>query len=254
GTMATGCRDVEQEHAARLERVVDACCERADRLAPGPLVGRVVERLADRRDRDAAGERRVEQRSDPERRARRRRARELDHRGRDVDAGDVVPRVAHRGREDPGAAPQVHDGPAGQAGRVEQPDERAGRLARERPERVVVNPRLVRPVEHPPPPSVKRGGHIVAVSLHGTQVGNLTESYKYSYAPTVMDDLDTVQRALETLFRLNASRKVHARQAAAAGVVVSQPGVTLLRRIDDAGPSSLGELARLTHMDPAAAG
>ncbi len=85
-------------------------------------------------------------------------------------------------------------------------------------------------------------------------MGNLTESYKYSYTPTVMDELDTVQRALETLFRLNASRKVHARQAAAAGVVVSQPGVTLLRRIDDAGPSSLGELARLTHMDPAAAG
>jgi DNA-binding MarR family transcriptional regulator len=69
-----------------------------------------------------------------------------------------------------------------------------------------------------------------------------------------MDDVDAVQRALETLFRLNASRKVHARQAAAAGVVVSQPGVLLLRRIDDHGPSALGELAKVAHMDPAAAG
>jgi DNA-binding MarR family transcriptional regulator len=65
---------------------------------------------------------------------------------------------------------------------------------------------------------------------------------------------DGVERALETLFRLNASRKVHARRAAAAGVVISQPGFVLLRRIQEDGPLSLGELARLTDMDPAATG
>jgi DNA-binding MarR family transcriptional regulator len=63
-----------------------------------------------------------------------------------------------------------------------------------------------------------------------------------------------VRGALEMLFRLNANRKVHARQAAAAGVVISQPGIVLLRRIDEEGPISLGELARLTEMDPAATG
>jgi len=68
------------------------------------------------------------------------------------------------------------------------------------------------------------------------------------------DHLDAVERALEMLFRLNASRKVHARQAAAAGVVISQPGFVLLRRIQEEGPSSLGELAKVTDMDPAATG
>jgi DNA-binding MarR family transcriptional regulator len=68
------------------------------------------------------------------------------------------------------------------------------------------------------------------------------------------DQVSDVRRALETLFRLNASRKVHARQAAAAGVLVSQPGMVLLRRIGEHEPLSVGELARLTHMDPAAAG
>ena len=68
------------------------------------------------------------------------------------------------------------------------------------------------------------------------------------------DALADVQRALESLFRLNASRAVHARQAAAAGVVISQPGFDLLRRIQEDGPLSLSELARLTAMDPAATG
>jgi DNA-binding MarR family transcriptional regulator len=70
----------------------------------------------------------------------------------------------------------------------------------------------------------------------------------------VGDDIDAVGRALEALFRLNASRKVHARRAAAAGVTISAPGFVLLRRIQEDGPLSLGELARRTDMDPAAAG
>jgi DNA-binding MarR family transcriptional regulator len=67
-------------------------------------------------------------------------------------------------------------------------------------------------------------------------------------------DLDLLQRSLEQFLRLNASRRVHAKQAAAAGVVISQPGYLLLRRIQEDGPVSLGDLARMTEMDPAAAG
>jgi DNA-binding MarR family transcriptional regulator len=67
-------------------------------------------------------------------------------------------------------------------------------------------------------------------------------------------DVDAIERALEQLLRLNASRKVHARQVAAAGVRISPPGLTLLRRIQEEGPLSLGELARRTEMDPAATG
>ncbi len=68
------------------------------------------------------------------------------------------------------------------------------------------------------------------------------------------DDLGTVERALEQLFRLNASRKVHSRRAAVAGVVISQPGYQLLRRIQEEDGLQIGELARLTEMDPAATG
>jgi len=67
-------------------------------------------------------------------------------------------------------------------------------------------------------------------------------------------DVDAIARALEQLLRLNASRKVHARQAEAAGVRISPPGLTLLRRIQEEGPLALGELARRTEMDPAATG
>ncbi len=68
------------------------------------------------------------------------------------------------------------------------------------------------------------------------------------------NDLGTIERALEQLFRLNASRKVHSRRAAAAGVAISQPGYQLLRRIQEEDGLQVGELARLTEMDPAAAG
>jgi DNA-binding MarR family transcriptional regulator len=68
------------------------------------------------------------------------------------------------------------------------------------------------------------------------------------------DELEPIERALQQLFRLNASRKVHNRQAAAAGIVISQPGFQLLRRIREDEGVQIGELARLTDMDPAAAG
>src|SRR5271157_4061508 len=67
-------------------------------------------------------------------------------------------------------------------------------------------------------------------------------------------ELDAVERAIERLLRLYGSRKVHARRALAAGVVISQPGFSLLRRLQEEGDLSVGELARMTQMDPAAAG
>jgi DNA-binding MarR family transcriptional regulator len=71
---------------------------------------------------------------------------------------------------------------------------------------------------------------------------------------TAEGDLGMIQQALERLLRLSASRRVQAKQAAAAGVTLSQPAVVVLRRIDEAGRASLGELARLAEMDAAATG
>ena len=70
----------------------------------------------------------------------------------------------------------------------------------------------------------------------------------------VSDDeaIARIQRSLESLMRLNASRGVYARQAAVAGVTISQPAYLLLRRLAEDGPLAMGELARRTHMDPGA--
>ena len=67
-------------------------------------------------------------------------------------------------------------------------------------------------------------------------------------------EVGPIEAALQQLLRLSASRKVHSRQAAAAGVVVSQAGLVLLRRLQEEGDLSIGDLARQTDMDPAAAG
>lgn len=67
-------------------------------------------------------------------------------------------------------------------------------------------------------------------------------------------DLERIQEALGALLRLHASRRVFAERAASAGVVISQPGLDLLGRVDDEGALTLGELGRLTHMDPSAVG
>jgi DNA-binding MarR family transcriptional regulator len=65
--------------------------------------------------------------------------------------------------------------------------------------------------------------------------------------------VDVIQESISTLLRLGSSRKVHSVQAAAAGVVISQPGYALLRLLQEHGALPLGELARLADMDPAAA-
>ena len=67
-------------------------------------------------------------------------------------------------------------------------------------------------------------------------------------------DLARTQQALEQLDRLRASRNGHAGLTAAAGVDLSRPAYALLRRIDEHGPVTLGELARSTGMDAASTG
>lgn len=63
---------------------------------------------------------------------------------------------------------------------------------------------------------------------------------------------DAIRGPLGQLFRLGASRKVHARQIAAAGVEITQPGATLLARIVEDGPVVLGDLSTAVDMDPGA--
>jgi DNA-binding MarR family transcriptional regulator len=63
---------------------------------------------------------------------------------------------------------------------------------------------------------------------------------------------DAIRGPLGRLIRLGASRKVHARQLAAAGVELTQPGATLLARIVEDGPVVLGDLSTAADMDPGA--
>lgn len=63
---------------------------------------------------------------------------------------------------------------------------------------------------------------------------------------------ESLRVPLGRLFRLGASRKVHARQVAAAGVDVSPPGAALLARVVDDGPITLGDLSTAVDMDPGA--
>jgi DNA-binding MarR family transcriptional regulator len=69
-----------------------------------------------------------------------------------------------------------------------------------------------------------------------------------------MDDVAAIQRGLEQLDRLRASRNGHAGLTAAAGVDLSRPAYALLRRLDEHGPSALGDLARAAGMDAASTG
>jgi DNA-binding MarR family transcriptional regulator len=65
--------------------------------------------------------------------------------------------------------------------------------------------------------------------------------------------IEDVRRPLAQLLRLGASRKVHARQAAVAGALVTAPGAALLAVLVEQGPLSLSDLARETDMDLGAA-
>ena len=57
-----------------------------------------------------------------------------------------------------------------------------------------------------------------------------------------MDDVAAIQRGLEQLDRLRASRNGHAALTTATGVDLSRPAYALLRRIDEHGPATLGDL------------
>jgi DNA-binding MarR family transcriptional regulator len=63
---------------------------------------------------------------------------------------------------------------------------------------------------------------------------------------------DAIRDPLAQLFRLGASRKVHAGQVAAAEVDITPPGAVLLARLVADGPLSLGELSAAVDMDPGA--
>ncbi len=69
-----------------------------------------------------------------------------------------------------------------------------------------------------------------------------------------MDDVGAIQRGLEQLDRLRASRNGHAGLTAATGIDLSRPAYALLRRIDEHGPATLGDLARATGLDAASTG
>lgn len=58
-----------------------------------------------------------------------------------------------------------------------------------------------------------------------------------------------VQGAIERLLRLQQSRRVHGELMTAARTQLSQPSVVLLTRIRSEGSPTIGDLARVTHMD-----
>ena len=68
---------------------------------------------------------------------------------------------------------------------------------------------------------------------------------------TTSDARERLGRALDSLVRLGASRRLHQRQASAARAAVSQQGFRLLRMVAEDGPITPTELARRTQIDPA---
>jgi DNA-binding MarR family transcriptional regulator len=68
------------------------------------------------------------------------------------------------------------------------------------------------------------------------------------------DHIAHSEHALERLFRLTMSRKVHTKQSAVVGADVTRAGYAVLRCIDEAGEPTIGDIARECSMDPAAAG
>jgi DNA-binding MarR family transcriptional regulator len=67
----------------------------------------------------------------------------------------------------------------------------------------------------------------------------------------VTDPTDAVTAAIQTLFRLEGSRRIHQQLASAAGVSISQQAYRLLGRVVESGPTSPGQLASMLDLDPA---
>lgn len=62
---------------------------------------------------------------------------------------------------------------------------------------------------------------------------------------------DDVTAAIQTLFRLGGSRRIHQQQSAAAGVSLSPHALRVLERTVEAGRTTPGQLAHRLDLDPA---
>jgi DNA-binding MarR family transcriptional regulator len=62
---------------------------------------------------------------------------------------------------------------------------------------------------------------------------------------------DDVTAAIQTLFRLGGSRRIHQQQSAAAGVSLSPQALRVLERTVEAGQTTPGQLAERLDLDPA---
>jgi DNA-binding MarR family transcriptional regulator len=62
---------------------------------------------------------------------------------------------------------------------------------------------------------------------------------------------DEVTAAIQTLFRLGGSRRIHQQQIAAAGVSLSPQALRVLERTVEAGHTTPGQLAHRLDLDPA---
>jgi DNA-binding MarR family transcriptional regulator len=62
---------------------------------------------------------------------------------------------------------------------------------------------------------------------------------------------DDVTAAIQTLFRLGGSRRIHQQQSAAAGVSLSPQALRVLERAVEAGQTTPGQLAERLDLDPA---
>lgn len=62
---------------------------------------------------------------------------------------------------------------------------------------------------------------------------------------------DEVTAAIQTLFRLGGSRRIHQQQSAAAGVSLSPQALRVLERTVEAGSTTPGQLAHRLDLDPA---
>lgn len=62
---------------------------------------------------------------------------------------------------------------------------------------------------------------------------------------------DEVTAAIQTLFRLGGSRRIHQQQSAAAGVSLSQQALRVLESAVEAGGTTPGQLSQRLALDPA---
>ena len=65
------------------------------------------------------------------------------------------------------------------------------------------------------------------------------------------EDTDAVTAAIQTLFRLGGSRRIHQQQAEAAGVALSQQALRVLERTLEDESTTPGQLASRMDLDPA---